>query len=865
MISMRSSLGNGLLLATLFLGTLCTAAWMTGCDDVPADPDAGPEVDAGPVEPISTASCTYEAAPPTAGAGGTVTAGTLQAGVAEGFLDVPLGASLAAYTSRAEAMGREGFLPEPDARRTFLAGSFAPSVGIETAPRVRALSLANGSERALILKLDLASSYQGFVHDVEAELGPEYAGKVIVASSHSHSSFGNYSGHSALAVGFGQFRATVYRAIIEQLVATARAAIAAEQPAQIGFALDPEFDLEDRVNRDRRGENDYLAGGPLDDQNLFLIRVDTAAGEPLAVIPVFGMHGTVQGGDNAFISTDSVGGVERVIEESFDSQVLVMHLQGAAGDVSPAGTGAIDCTGSELCTDFARDETIGMYASDAIHAAWEAAGAAMQTDLEMEMVTRDVPLGPDWRTFTIRDGALSYAPWDGRTRGDGIVYGDDGNLVSPIDEFNAPYGAALCGAGADIGLRLPQSNLPGSDLVRDYSYYYCNRLEEIIDVIGILFDLELETPPICDTTQTTLSALRLGDWMLGTLPGEPVTLLANHLRTLSPLPADHTIVVGYAQDHGGYLLRPEDWLSGGYEPSITFWGPLEGEYVAEQSARVMALAATPMREDGNAEGIAHVITPVIEDDIVLDDTPSAVGTPPASLPAYLATRLLQTPASVQPAATVPRLGTAFFTWIGDDPVRGTARVTLQREVGGVFEDVLRRSGRPVRDADLILTWTPDPIMQVPSSSRTHYYTVEWQAAAPMGYPGLEALADRPGLPLGNYRFRIEGPGYELTSDPFEVVAAELSMTATPAGADLGVTVGYDAPNGYRLLDLASLSNRFVPIRSATMTVTVATGSGPDRVETIDTDGDGNLTVTGVSGATQITIADRFGNQAIYTP
>lgn len=850
---------RGVLIAALLMGA--------GCDDgVVDDPDSGvepPPVDAGPPEPVSVDHCAFESVPATARAGGAVESGTLEAGVAETMLDIPLGASLAAYTSRADGVGAEGFLPAPDERHTDLAGSFAPSVGIETAPRVRALALRAGGETVIVMKVDLASSYQGFVYDVEAELGPEFAGKVIIASSHSHSSFGNYSGHTALAVGFGRFRSTVYETLIAQMVATAQAAVADLAPAQIGFGYDPTFDEEDRVNRDRRSENDELAGGREDDHHLFVVRVDDLEGNPMALLPVFGIHGTIQGGGNALVSTDSIGGIERVLEESFDSEVLVMHLQGAAGDVSPAGTGAIDCEGEQVCADFARQETVGVYALDEIRAAWEEAGVEMRTELPLEMVTRQVPLGPDWTNFSIRDGALEYAPWDGRTHADGIVFDEEGELVSPIDEFNAPYGAALCGGG-DIGLRLPRSALPGTDSLEDLSYHTCNRIELIDRIIEVTVDVELDDPPICDTTQTTVSALRIGDWMLGTLPGEPTTLLVNHLRTLSPTAPEQTIIVGYAQDHGGYLLRPEDWISNGYEPSITFWGPLEGEYVAEQTAAMMAMAATDDREDAAGGGVDRVSTPTVVDEITPDTTSAETGSVPSALPAYLFTRLLRDPVSPQPATQVERLRSVYFTFIGDDPIRGTPRVFLQREVGGAYEDVLRRSGRPVVDGDLILTWTPDPLMREAGVERTHYYTVEFQAAAPMGMPGLEGIADRRGLPAGNYRFRVEGPGFELTSDAFEVVPATLTETHEAAGADLRVTVGVESGDGYRLLDLTARSNRFVPIREEEVVVTVEPPIGLARMETLTTGADGTLTITDAATA-RVTVTDRFGNTVEITP
>jgi neutral ceramidase len=845
---------------------LCVAAMLGAACDGAGPADGGVDAyrpDTGPT-PIPTLDhCSFVEAPPTARAGTTVEAGPVTAGTAEALLDVPLGASLAAFTSRSEGAGGQGFVPEPqDQRRTYLAGSFAPSVGIETAPRIRALALTAGAETVLLMKLDLATSYQGFVHDLEAELGPEFSGKILIATSHSHSSFGNYSGHSALAVGFGRWRSSVYQPIIAQMAEVARAALAARQPARIGLAYDPEFDRDDRVNRDRREENDELAGGREDDHHLFVLRVDAIDGEgtrPIAIVPVFGIHGTLHDAVNAIVSTDAPGGIERVLEERFDTPVLAMHLQGAAGDVSPAGRGSIDCGGMEVCSDFAKAETVGHFAADAILAAWATAGENMLGEVAMEMLSRTVPLGPDYRTFRIRDGALEYAEWHLNRRADGVVWDEDGNLVSPIDEFNAPFGAALC--SPTVPALVPRAQMPGTENLLDVPYRGCNRLEHVDTLFETLIDIELEETPLCETTQTTVSALRIGDWMIGTMPGEATTLLTRHLRTLSPVAPERTIIVGYAQDHGGYLLRPEDWLQGGYEPTISFWGPLEGEYVAEQVAVLMAAATTGERENGNADGLAHVASPTHRDEFERDVLATTPGTVPATLPPYILTRLLRSVSSAQPAASVRRLESVFFTWAGEDPMDGTPRVFLQREAEpGVFEDVLRRIGRPVNDGDLILTWTPNPIEPAPGTPRTHYYTVEMQAVAPLGMRGLPTLGDRVGLPLGRYRFRVEGTGYEVASEPFEVTPAVLQAERAAEGAAVRIALRYPAPTtGYRLLDLETLSNAPVPLRSAPVTVVELRGGVPDRTVELATDANGVVVHTPAEGVSALRVTDRFGN------
>ena len=50
------------------------------------------------------------------------------------------------------------------------------------------------------------------------------------------------------------------------------------------------------------------------------------------------------------------------------------------------------------------------------------------------------------------------------------------------------------------------------------------------------------------------------------------------------------------------------------------------------------------------------------------------------------------------------------------------------------------------------------------------WVAEWQAVPWLGEPSLDSLDDRGGVPLGNYRFHVEGNGWTLDSQPFAVVA-----------------------------------------------------------------------------------------------
>jgi len=195
---------------------------------------------------------------PTANAGTAVSAGALMAGAAEHVLDVPIGTALGGYTARAGFLGSAGVV---DARKVAMPGTFNPSIGVLTAPRAKALALSSGGENVVIVKVDTIFAFDGMLYDLEQRLGPAYTGKVIFASSHSHSGWAQYTANGAIKLGSGQQRTIVYTRFLDAMEAAAKDAIAAMRPAKIGISFDGNFDPPNNINHDRRGENDMPAGG----------------------------------------------------------------------------------------------------------------------------------------------------------------------------------------------------------------------------------------------------------------------------------------------------------------------------------------------------------------------------------------------------------------------------------------------------------------------------------------------------------------------------------------------------------------------------------------------------------------------------
>ncbi|HTR51719.1 MAG TPA: neutral/alkaline non-lysosomal ceramidase N-terminal domain-containing protein [Kofleriaceae bacterium] len=823
-----------------------------------ATPDAG----------VTTDQCTYTPISPTANAGSTVTPGQLQAGAAENVVDVPVGTALGGYTARAGFLGSAGVV---DTRKIDISGTFNPSIGIEAAPRVKAVALSAGGETVVIVKSDMIFVYEGMLFDLEQRLGPAFAGKVVLASSHSHSAWAQYTGHGPLKLGAGVFRQTVYNRMLDAFEATAKQALAAMKPAKIGFFYDGNFDPTGYIHHDRRSENDMLPGGMTNDNHFFMIRLDGEDGTPIAAIPIFGEHGTLNSEDNPLASTDAPGALERVMEEQFASPMIVMHLQSAGGDNSPTGHGGLDCTylpgkTSDPCLPWTTEEGHGRGAVTTMMADYAAAGQNMIDTLPISMLTQSIETGPFPQTFSLRGGTLVYAPFDLDKTPDGVIYEADGaTLVSPIDEFDAPVGAGLCESQEPM---FPAAEIPGTEGLLPYGS--CLRLDVAGSILGPLFHVDFgvdDTHPVCETTRTTISALRLGDYIIGTMPGELTVILANYMRAHSPNDDAHTILVGYSQGHVGYMLEPEDWMMGGYEPSVTFWGPLEAEYIANQTLALMPQAQMATRQDGSTASATRVAVETATDNLAVDDPAPMAGTIPATVPPDTWART-GTPTQAQPPVTIPRVsGIATFTWIGDDPVTKTPHVTLMVESpagSGTYVPAVRNSGRIVDDAEVLVAYTPEPL-QRGSGPQTHVWVAEWQAVPWLGEPNLDSLDDRGGVPLGNYRFHVDGNNWSLDSNPFQVVPGGLGATATRGSGTIAVAPTWFAPKGWRLLDMNLNSNQPVPVRDQAITVTLlGTGGTTLSTSTPTSDDNGNVTVTDDPSAVMAKVTDRFGNTITVT-
>lgn len=821
--------------------------------------------------------------PPEATPVETRRAGPLQVGAAEVPVDLPVGAPLGGYTARCWIMTGASSVDDREGAYTV---AFDTSVGVQTRPTVRAFWFENGQEDLVLLKFDAIYAFDGILPALTARLeaatGRELDGRVVVSASHTHHGWANYSDQTAFYLGGDRYDHEVFLRLVGSMEAAAVAAWERRQEAQVGVGHLRDWDPDNRVYRDRRGENDDLQlwddlpAGSYKDPTLWMLRADDLAGNPIAVLYGLAIHGILLDADNPMASVDAPGALDLRFQEAFGPGVVVGHFQTGAGDASPAGQDDF----------YARIESVGENAVDSLLDLWSRIPVA-PVEVTLETVTRSFrQTSAD--IHVTRNGTVdwSYLPYEDGYEPDLAIYAEDGSLLSPFDEFNVENGAAFCGdatpylTGWDIGTPIPP-------------YASCTQVEGFETLLENVFELDPLTLPLQESEWSTLTASLLGPLptlkedgstteeplLFGFFPGEACALYTEMFRrrVAEELGIEDAVAVAFSQDHEGYLMLAEDWLQGGYEPSINLWGPLQGDHLMDRWFEMARVLLTESLEPADPMDLwqAPAWGPDALPERIPDTTPEA-GTLLAEAPVGLYTPLL-TEEEFEGGAVpdlawpeeVPRVqGMVQLAWQGGDPAVDLPRVVLEREEAGSWVEVTTPSGRPVTESlhDILLTWTPDPLTPA-DAVQEHRWWAGWQA--------VSSVEDRAGLPEGRYRFHITGrratggdrwpwptEPYEIVTEAFTVVPAAITLEVD--GEDLLACI--EAPErGFRYVAPGGSVRGCNPLPEGDVAVERLLEDGNTEQEwaTVDAslteDGRTRLVGAGAGTLQRVTVTDAYGN------
>ncbi len=708
---------------------------------------------------------------------------------------------------------------------------------------LKALLLENGLRRVIMLRLPLIFPTDlmrdQIIANVQAATGEDIRHELFLGATHSHHAPARYYETPDLfgLVGMDSFQQAVFTELTDELTRVTLEVMAAErEPVTFSFGANDNFDPDDRVNSDRRSEDDNLyfhQNGILcgsddsvcqatgesvtKDPRLHLVRLDRTDGSPFAIIANLPVHGTALGDGNPYMSEDAPGFIEAKTEELFFEQeglgkVTVMLMQGTAGNVRP-GESAAGHGGTQ------RMEAIGMAAAERIAELYRSLPEG-EARIDIEYFPKRFPIDRDLIGYTDNE----------------FVDGD----------FVYTQGAFLCGANYDEDDGVPETKMALDEI-------YCQ-----IDIAGVE-DLVSEDVTMFD--RTTVSVMRLGELYMIGLPGEATTPLGMEIhRRISErygIGRENSVIYAYANAHQFYILLEDDWLQGGYESGSNIWGPKFGEYINRVVEDLVEPATTAELED-----------PVDYDDLIewQQTDWEALRLQDADFDLYA------TPNAGNPVAqpeNVARLEIATFTWEGGDPMVDLPHVWLEVDTAaGGFVPVIRPDGTVMSDNGYEL-W----LLHEQDGQRS-----EWTAT----YEFMAYESE------GTYRFAYWGQQHTgdstetygsadspLHSDPFTLSARRslALIDAGVSGSTVSATVGYPFVEGaYRMRNFDYTNNAPDPLAGGSAMVTASINGEEQLFEDVPISANGALTVQLESAVAPdklvvltIHVVDTFGNDNSALP
>jgi neutral ceramidase len=433
---------------------------------------------------------------------------------------------------------------------------------------------------------------------------------------------------------------------------------------------------------------------------------------PVGIYSTFANHGTVDHENFQYYSGDHQGAAERTVEAAIRA---AGHVPGSQDVINAfANSDAGDMTSGIQYNGPAAAQYVGQREAAAMLAAWRQAGHAMTRRPALTVrFTRVCMCGQQ-----TSDGAIDSTPWIGQAAGAGS---EEGRTIFYYDGV------------AQEGDKLPVSTGPQGDKV-------------------LALDEAGNVPQAVPFT-----ALRLGDGMITTVPGEPTVGTGAAIRdavsaAIAGSGIHHVVIVGYAGDYLSYFTTPAEYEQQAYEGGFTLYG--------HYSSLVLQSTLTTLAKDAISGRPAPAPYPYDPNDGVHD---TGAGYGPGSATAT---------ATAQPAAAV-HLGHAAFGWTGGangiDRPADRAFVTIELAVKRHHQT---RWVGVTDDLGMTILW---------SSDANGHYLARWEV--PLTARG------------GRYRFLITAKSYRLASQPFAVSPGAI---LAPHVSGSTVTLGY--PQAYLLND-----------------------------------------------------------------
>lgn len=313
-----------------------------------------------------------------------------------------------------------------------------PSQGVHDRVYARAVALRAGDRTAVVVSLDLLAVTDDMVAAILARVRREVPlaeDGLIVAATHTHSSFGAVARRVWESFAAGEYDDARFRHLADHAAEAALRALRHLEPAEMAWG---EAAAPDRI------KNRMVAGGFADPAIPFLAirRLDR---EPVAVLVNFSAHATVLKSDNFLVSGDYPGAMARALER--DGGVAVFTA-GAVADQTgvpphaPNRFAAMEAMGDELAA------AVHQALARLPRAAWSNRAALGAWRVTFELPPSQIKTSPD-RRLPRTVGDLLFD----RRSSLSIVAIGEGVLIGVPCDLSARIGAAWKAEAARLGRR----------------------------------------------------------------------------------------------------------------------------------------------------------------------------------------------------------------------------------------------------------------------------------------------------------------------------------------------------------------------------------------------------------------------------
>ena len=126
-------------------------------------------------------------------------------------------------------------------------------------PLIKVIWLDNQDEHFVLIKIDAIYTFDGMVDEVREQLeeatGEDLEGKVVITANHTHHAYGPFSDQPHFYLGGDRYNEEIFQRMSGQIADVAFEAWNTREEAAIGIGWEKDWDTEDRIYSDRRGEN----------------------------------------------------------------------------------------------------------------------------------------------------------------------------------------------------------------------------------------------------------------------------------------------------------------------------------------------------------------------------------------------------------------------------------------------------------------------------------------------------------------------------------------------------------------------------------------------------------------------------------